>query len=347
MIIKEKKTQQQISQQKRFLLREKLKNNYLIPKIGYLFSSEGKKKKFSTLLNYGNIFIKHFTENPIPMLNKNNCYGTNNGIFKDYRDGFFFQKSFLPLILNKNEEIFLYQLYFDGTKVFNNNSINCYLTVLNDKLTNFNKKIIYNLSFIKPSNLKLITMPNYLNFIVNKLKKECSKIQIKQKIYCGYLFSYVGDNAEIYSMLNLKISFSNSIFRCRCCDTNTQQSNEDTKKDFYKFKLKNNTIYKKEVILRNSSKYLQKIYNPSAVSNCFLFNYVHYLWSFPLDVQHNEFEGEIQRELILFCFFYNQTQLIETSNEFKLMILFLTNYIKTTNIIYFFENISRLNSKVF
>jgi hypothetical protein len=279
-----KKTQKEVSQKKRNILREKLKSKYLIPKEENLPSLDGKKLKinFSTLENYGDVFKKHFSENEIPFLTLENSV-TENFTLKDFRDGSFFKEVFLPKIF-ENGDTFLYQIYFDGTKIFNKNTINCYLTILNDKLVKMNKKIIYNISFIKPSHLKSITMEKYLMFIIKKLKDECSKIEIKKlkdecsKICFGYLFSIIGDNAEIYNILNLKVSFALSIFRCRCCDINTQETNENIMKNYNYYKLINNEEYFKEVKLRNLSPILRKFYNPSSVSACFLFDYVDYLW---------------------------------------------------------------------
>jgi len=149
---------------------------------------------------------------------------------------------------------------------------------MNDKLTKLNKKIIYNVSFIKPSNLKSITMEKYLMFLIQKFKNECSIIEINNKICKTYLFSVIGDNVEIYNILNLKVSFALSIFRCRCCDVNTQQTNEYIMNNYSNYHLKNNEDYYQDVKLRNLSPILKKFFNPSSVSACFLFDYVDYLW---------------------------------------------------------------------
>jgi hypothetical protein len=322
-------------------LRESLKNEFLVPIICSLSTPNG-NKNFAVLKDFSKLMIKHF-QNDIPLFNTSNSMSTNEKIFSDFRDGSFFKKIFLPkIVLFKN--VFLYNVYFDGTNIHQNKSIiNCYLTILNDKLIKMNKKFIYNISFISKEILKEVTMKKYLNYLVSRFKNELSKIELNGKSCFGFLFSVIGDNQEVYNILNLKVSFSKSIFRCRVCDCNTLDTKENMIKNYNNYHLRNNENYFEEIKLRKRGILYRKFYNPDSVSDFFMFDYVDYLWSFPLDIQHIEFEGEVQRELILFSFFFIE---IDKSLEFKLMIQFLKSFMKTEGIVNFFTNINQLNGKV-
>jgi hypothetical protein len=96
--------------------------------------------------------------------------------------------------------------------------------ILNDKLIKINKKFIYNISFITKEILKEVTMRKYLNYLVKRFKNELSNVELNGKSCFGFLFS---DNMEIYNILNLIVSFSKTLFRCRVCDCNTLDTNEN------------------------------------------------------------------------------------------------------------------------
>jgi len=154
----------------------------------------------------------------------------------------------------------------------------------------------------------------------------------------------LGNNKEIYSVLNLKISFSKSIFSCRCCDVNTKDTPNNIIKNYDKFIIKNNEDYNEEVQNRRISKFYEKFYNPTEISNIFILKKINYMYTFPLDLQHIEFEGEVQREIILL--FLNIPNYLQTF-EFYNMMKFLKNTTKINNIEYFFQNLILLKNKVF
>jgi len=324
-------------------------NDFIEPETVKIYSSSEKKYiNFGCLKSFSKLFQYHFLKNKIPLLNKNNCNSPSlETEIEDFRDGNFYKSKFKNFILNNN--VILYQLYMDGTKIGNKKKskeiVNIYLTFINDNLINLPKKFIYNISFITKDNLKKITLDKYLYFIISKFKLEVENgiLLENRKIYC-FLYSFIGDNKEIYGILNLKVSFSKTIFSCKCCDVNTKENVENTIKNMDLYTLKNNDFYFYEILERRKGILNEKFFNATSLSNVFLLKKIDYLYTFPLYCQHCEFEGEIQRSIILL--FLNISN-FELTNEFSQMIFFLKKIIKINNVQNFFKNINLLKNKIF
>jgi hypothetical protein len=296
---------------------------------------------FMSLENYGDLLKYHFLNNNVPFLNNTNYSSKKSGL-NDFRDGSFFKQEFIKQI-EKHKQIILYQIYIDGTKIGSKEIVNVYLTILNDDLVpGFTKKFIYNLAFINKKNLLL---DQFLLFIFSKLKNECEiGVEINGMIVPAFMFSFIGDNAEVYSCLNLKISFSKSTFACRVCDKNTIECSEKKKENYNNFNIKSNKWYNHEVIQRNLSKENEKYYCATAISNIFILKHVDYICSFPLDLQHLEMEGELFRHIILV--FINYPDFFQTT-QFTSMINYLKKFIQIDNILLFFRNVEMLRNKIY
>ncbi len=70
-----------------------------------------------------------------------------------------------------------------------------------------------------------IKISKLIKFICLKLKVEveCGVQFSRDLLVPGFLFSVLGDNKEIYDILNLSISFGTSRFPCRICDIDTKK----------------------------------------------------------------------------------------------------------------------------
>jgi len=180
---------------------------------------------FACISNLNTLFTSHFQKN-IPFLNLENSTVINENGFTDFRDGLHFKTNFLPKI-QKYGNIILNLIYFDGTnisKTGGSECYNCYLTFLNDKIiTNNKKKYIYNIAFISKKNLNIVGKDEFLDYIITKFKNEVESSNNLPKSYC---FGVIGDNQEIYRILNLKVNFSFTKFICRCCDYDSDVSEE-------------------------------------------------------------------------------------------------------------------------
>jgi len=230
--------------ERRLEFRENFHENLIINKT-YTLYRNNIKLNFGSLENYSNLFIYHFTKNNVPFLNLNNCkrYQQNGN-----------EKQVYYFKIKKFKNIILYQIFIDGTKIGKKEIINIYLCIMNDYLVSkMNKKFIYNIASINKKNLDL---NDFILFLCGKLKNEVESgimFSNKEKVP-GFLFSIIGDNAEIYNVLNLKISFAKSTFSCRVCDKNTQESNEDKILNYENYTIKDNDWYNNEVKQRKKSK---------------------------------------------------------------------------------------------
>jgi hypothetical protein len=99
-------------------------------------------------------------------------------------------------------------------------------------LANIKKKFIFNISSISENKLKTIGLNNYLSWLCMKLKNEVEEgiyfLNKKIMVKC-FMLGVLGDNKEIYQLLCLKGNFGKGNFRCRCCDINSNNLNENEK----------------------------------------------------------------------------------------------------------------------
>ena len=325
--------------------------NSLFENETYTFKISNKNINFKCLKNFSKLFNFHFQKYKSPFLNFSNCDPKSN-FFSDFRSGLFYL-NFLEEIV-KFSNIILYLLYFDSTKIKTRNIFTCYLSVLNDQLNEtISKKVIYNISFIDEKNLKIIGLQNYLSFLITKFKEEVEiGMEFQENVIVpGFLFNVLRDNAEIYSILNLKISFGKSRFPCRICDFDCKCSKEEKIHNIETFNKKNNDWYDLSIRLSQIDSHNEKITGvKKEKSKIFLLKHIHYLYSFSLDIQHIEAEGEIQRDIILlFLKFqdYSKKSIFDTNNCKKMMIFLRKIRMKTTNVEFFLKNIGHVSNKIF
>jgi hypothetical protein len=196
------------------------------------------EQNFGSLNSFKNLFLYHFTKNDIPFINQQNYY-SNSTRFTDFRSGIFFQNIILTEIKkNQFKNYIFYNLYFDSTNLSKNklkkkNIFNTYIQFNNDLIKkDLNKKFIYNLSSISENKLKIIGINNYLFWLCTKLKEEVQDgiyFVEKNKFVKSILLYVLGDNKEIYELLGLKLNFGKGNFKCRCCDINSKDLNDNEK----------------------------------------------------------------------------------------------------------------------
>jgi len=318
--------------------------------LSYLKNNKIKKVYYMGLESFTNLVEYHFNKYNINFLNKENSYCNNLNCFKDFRDGSYFKNNnIFQNHINLNNNLFLYNVYMDGTKIFKREVINVYLEFVNDFICkNLKKKIIYNLFFIENKFFKLIKFSDFTEVLFLKLKELENGFYIninnQKTLVYGNLFSMIGDNKEIYKLLNFKINFGTSNFLCRICD---HENNSEKLIDYYdNYIIRSNESVNEGINLIKKYPDLLPIYSISELSNIFILDNIDIINSFPLEVQHIEFEGEVPRSIILFFLMVND---IKSLDGYSLMI----NYIKKNfinnekNIIHFFNNIHFLKFKIF
>jgi len=151
--------------EERLIFRNNFNEELLKPVVVSLPSlKRNKNLNFCCLENFQNLFIYHFVKNDISFFNANNFSpNSNSNLIIDFRDGKFFKKFFIKEIKN-HDNIILYQIYMDGTKIGSKEIINLYLTFLNDNIIKKKKKFIYNISSISKEVLKEISLEKFLYY---------------------------------------------------------------------------------------------------------------------------------------------------------------------------------------
>jgi hypothetical protein len=191
-------------------IRESTISNFPKAKI-YTISKNQKKYKFMMLDSLYNLVEHHFSTNTeIKFINNTNNKNNSNKI-KDFRNSSHFRDNFLNT--SEKTNLILFNLYVDSTNLSRNKKkkkdcLCVYITFLNDVLQKINKKIMYNFASISGEIIKKIGLQTFLKLLFRKIKEiEQKNLKILQNNVKIFLFNVLGDNQEIYSILNYKLSF--------------------------------------------------------------------------------------------------------------------------------------------
>jgi hypothetical protein len=263
----------QTAQQKRNL--ERIEKESLLKKNGVfikIYNING--INFGSINSFSNLFSFHFNENNIPFLNKENSFIESLN-YIDFRSGENFQNIINNEIKkNENQQFIFYNLYMDSTNLSKNkfkkkNIFNTYLNFNNDNLISTKKKCIYNISCVSEKKLSKIGLRNYISWLSKKLMNEVENIYFFNKninVKC-FLLNILGDNKEIYSILNLKGNFGKGRFNCRVCDHDNFNENETAKNQIMDME----TYYHKiEMCIINEDNFTYyNISKPAEASNLF------------------------------------------------------------------------------
>jgi len=158
------------------------------------------------------------------------------------------------------------------------------------------------------------------------------------KIIKCFLFTIIGDNKEIYSLINYKIGWSNSKYCCRVCFANSKGSNEQILDNGF---LRTNKIYFEQLdYVEKFCKESNDNYPISALSKMFMFKHVDIISTLPLDIQHIEYEGLVQKSIKQFLLNYKD---FKKDHHYLNLKEFLNNFLDN-NYVNFMENINNNNN---
>jgi hypothetical protein len=320
----------------------------------YCLNSKNRIFKFMMLDNLLNLVTFHFNNNDINFINNSNCFGSEETVVQDFRDSEHFKTNFLNKA--KKNNLILINIYMDSTNFSKNKKkkkdVLCvYLTFVNDTLQKMNKRIIYNLACISCDIIREIGLQTFLKFIFEKIKNELEgkkNFKIKENTFAVkiFIFHILGDNLEIYSILNNKVCFGRGSHSCRVCDVNTKNYS-NLIENYEKYIIRDNEIYNHEINQIKINKKNSKFYICNGlVPEVFLLKKIDILGTFPLDLQHVEAEGEIIRSIIIFFYFYEEDFLKSIYLKNLLQYIEKINKIEKQNIVYFLNNLCANTNKI-